>query len=202
MRNENEYSIIIVGVGGQGTLLASKILSTAAVNKGLFVRTSETIGMAQRGGSVSSHVRIGAEKLSPVISGGRADLLLGFELSESLRVLPKLARGAKAVINLDKIVPTNVALGRGVYLEEEYLSHLKQNIEAPLFITGSQLAVKAGNARSLNIVLLGVAIGAGMLPFSESEMKEALKASVKPKTLEVNMRAFEEGLAEGRSYLA
>jgi len=202
MRNENEYSIIIVGVGGQGTLLASKILSTAAVNKGLFVRTSETIGMAQRGGSVSSHVRIGAEKLSPVISGGRADLLLGFELSESLRVLPKLARGAKAVINLDKIVPTNVALGRGVYLEEEYLSHLKQNIDAPLFITGSQLAVKAGNARSLNIVLLGAATGAGMLPFSESEMKEALKASVKPNTLEVNMKAFEEGLAAGRSYLA
>ena len=190
-------SIIIVGVGGQGTLLASKILSTAAMERGLFVRTSETIGMAQRGGSVSSHVRMDAKELSPVIPQGRADLLIGFELSEAARIFGKLAPEAKAVVNAEKIVPTNVALKKGVYLEDEYLELLKKRIPGVLLIEGTPLALKAGNARSLNVVMLGAASGAGLLPFGEDEIRAALRKSVKEKTLAVNEKAFDLGLEEG-----
>lgn len=190
-------SIIIVGVGGQGTLLASKILSTAAMERGLFVRTSETIGMAQRGGSVSSHVRMDAKELSPVIPQGRADLLIGFELSEAARILGKLAPEAKAIVNAEKIVPTNVALKKGVYLENEYLELLKKRVPGALLIEGTPLALKAGNARSLNVVMLGAASGAGLLPFGEDEIRAALRKSVKEKTLAVNEKAFDLGLEEG-----
>ena len=190
-------SIIIVGVGGQGTLLASKILSTAAMERGLFVRTSETIGMAQRGGSVSSHVRMDAKELSPVIPQGRADLLIGFELSEAARILGKLAQEAKAVVNAEKIVPTNVALKKGVYLEDEYLELLKKRVPGALLIEGTPLALKAGNARSLNVVMLGAASGVGLLPFGEDEIRAALRKSVKEKTLAVNEKAFDLGLEEG-----
>jgi len=199
---KDTYSIIIVGVDGQGTLLASKILSVAAINKGLFVRTSETIGMAQRGGSVASHIRIGAENLSPVIPCEAADVVISFELAETLRVAEKFSPSAKAVVNRGKIVPTNVSLGRGVYNEEEYIAYLNKKIKELLFIDGTALALEAGNARALNVVLLGAATAAGMLPFSEAEMKEALKQSVKPKTVEVNLRAFEMGVAAGRSCVA
>ena len=190
-------SIIIVGVGGQGTLLASKILSTAAIERGLFVRTSETIGMAQRGGSVSSHVRMDAKELSPVIPQGRADLLIGFELSEAARILGKLAPEAKAIVSAEKIVPTNVALKKGVYLEDEYLELLKKRVPGVLLIEGTPLALKAGNARSLNVVMLGAASGAGLLPFGEDEIRTALRKSVKEKTLAVNEKAFDLGLEEG-----
>ena len=190
-------SIIIVGVGGQGILLASKILSTAAMERGLFVRTSETIGMAQRGGSVSSHVRMDAKELSPVIPQGRADLLIGFELSEAARILGKLAPEAKAIVNAEKIVPTNVALKKGVYLEDEYLELLKKRVSGVLLIEGTPLALKAGNARSLNVVMLGAASGAGLLPFGEDEIRAALRKSVKEKTLAVNEKAFDLGLEEG-----
>lgn len=190
----NNTSIIIVGVGGQGTLLASKVLSIAAQEQGLFVRTSETIGMAQRGGSVSSHVRIGAEELSPVIPTGHADLLLGFEMSEAARTVSKLTKNANAVINAEKIVPTNVALKKGVYLEEEYLELLKKRVPNALFIEGTPLATEAGNARSLNVVMLGAATAAGLLPFTEEQMRSALAKAVKAKTLEVNVRAFDLGM--------
>ena len=189
----NNTNIIIVGVGGQGTLLASKVLSIAAQEQGLFVRTSETIGMAQRGGSVSSHVRICAQELSPAIPNGHADLLLGFELSEAARTVGKLANGACAIINAEKIVPTNVALKKGVYLEDEYMALLQKRVPNALFIQGTPLAIKAGNARSLNVVMLGAACGAKMLPFTEDEMRCALAQAVKPKTLDVNIKAFELG---------
>ena len=193
-------SIIIVGVGGQGTLLASKILSLAAQERGLFVRTSETIGMAQRGGSVSSHVRICAENLSPVIPQGHAELLLGFELSEAARTLGKLAPDAKAVINAEKIVPTNVALKKGVYLEDEYLALINKRVPNALLIEGTPLAGEAGNRRSLNVVMIGAATGAKILPFTEEEMRAALRKAVKEKTLAVNEKAFDLGFEQGRRW--
>ena len=119
-------SIIIAGVGGQGTLLASKILSAAAEKRGLFVRTSETIGMAQRGGSVCSHLRIGAEDVSPVIPSAHADVLIGFELAEAARQIPKLKKSALCVVNTDTIIPTNVALKKGKYLAEDIYVGVQQ----------------------------------------------------------------------------
>lgn len=187
-------NIIIAGVGGQGTLLASKIISEAALRKGLFVRTSETIGMAQRGGSVSSHVRIGAQNTSPVIPPRHADILLGFELAEAARMIPRLAAGAQGVINIDKIIPTNVSLGKGVYLAEEYLMLLKDSLPDGVFISGAPLALEAGDPRTLNIVMLGAACGAGILPFGTDAIREAMKNCIRPKLMAINEKAFELGV--------
>lgn len=187
-------SIVIAGVGGQGTLLASKILSVAAHKRGLFVRTSETIGMAQRGGSVSSHLRIGSDEVSPVIPSRHADILIGFELAEAVRQIPKLAAGALAVVNIDSIIPVNVALKQGKYLEDEYMALLKTVTPGLVMLSGTPLALEAGDVRTLNIVLLGAAAGAGVLPFSEEEIRSAIKESVRPKLFDMNMRAFDLGI--------
>ena len=186
-------SIVIAGVGGQGTLLASKILAAAAGARGLFVRTSETIGMAQRGGSVSSHLRIDAKELGPIIPSAHGDLLLAFELAEAVRMIPKMKPGAKCVVNTDRIIPTNVALGKGVYLADEYKKALEERFPDAVFIEGAKLALEAGDIRTLNIVLLGAACAAGQLPFTEEEMRAAMRVCVKPKLLAMNERAFELG---------
>ena len=194
-------SIVIAGVGGQGTLLASKILSEAAQKRGLFVRTSETIGMAQRGGSVSSHLRIGSEDVSPVIPLRHADVLIGFELAEAARQLNRLKPDASAVVNVDCIVPVNVALRQGEYLCDDYLSALKKNIGKGFYINAAPLAIEAGDARTLNIVLLGFSVGAGILPFSEEEIREAMESCIKPRLLEINKRAFLLGVEAARKQL-
>ena len=192
-------SIIIAGVGGQGTLLASKIISAAAEARGLFVRTSETIGMAQRGGSVSSHIRIGAQDVSPVIPLGHADILIGFELAEAARQIPRLCAGARSVINTDTIIPTNVALKKGKYMETEYLEALKNRLPDGIFVSASSAATEAGDSRTLNIVLLGAASGASILPFSEEELRGAMQVCVKPKLLAMNEKAFELGIEMAKS---
>ena len=191
-------SIVIAGVGGQGTLFASKIISCAAQSKGYFVRTSETIGMAQRGGSVCGHIRIDSEELAPVIPSGHADMLIAFELAEAARQILKLAHGAQCVVNIDTIIPTNVALKKGKYLADEYLKALKSYFPNGVFISGGKLALEAGDARTLNIVLLGASVGAGALPFTEEEILEAIKSCLKPKLVEMNVKAFNLGMQEAK----
>lgn len=191
-------NIIIAGVGGQGTLLASRIISEAAIRDNFFTRTSETIGMAQRGGSVSSHVRIGARDVSPVIPAAHADVLLGFELAEAARMIPRLAAGARGVINTDQIIPTNVALGKGVYHAEEYLSVLKNKLPNGIFFSAAPLAREAGDIRTLNIVMLGAACGAGLLPFETGAIRDAMQACIRPKLIAMNQNAFELGMAAAR----
>ena len=183
-------SIVIAGVGGQGTLLASKILSEAAQRRGFFVRTSETIGMAQRGGSVSSHLRIGSEDVSPVIPLRHADVLIGFELAEAARQVNRLKPDAAAVVNLDCIVPTNVALRQGEYHCDEYIAAIRKNVRKVFCLNAVPMAIAAGDARALNIVLLGFSVGAGILPFEDSEIREAMECCIKPRLLEINRRAF------------
>jgi len=187
-------SLIIAGVGGQGTLLASKIISEAACARGLFVRTSETIGMAQRGGSVSSHIRIEAKDLSPVVPSGHADIILGFELAEAVRQIPKLAADARGVVSMGCIVPTNVALRQGVYLCDEYLRILRERLPEGVFINGGPLAVAAGDARTLNMVILGAGIGSGILPFTEDEVRGVMRRCIRGGMLSVNERALELGM--------
>ena len=194
-------SIVIAGVGGQGTLLASKILSEAAQKRGLFVRTSETIGMAQRGGSVSSHLRIGSHDVSPVIPLRHADVLIGFELAEAARQLNRLKPDAFAVVNVDCIVPTNVALRQGEYHCDEYLRVIKSNIGRGFYLNAAPMAIEAGDARTLNIVLLGFSVGAGILPFEEDEIKEAMQCCIKPRLLEINRKAFLIGAEAARKQL-
>lgn len=194
-------SIVIAGVGGQGTLLASKILAAAAQAKGLFVRTSETIGMAQRGGSVSSHLRIDAKDVSPIIPEGHGDILLAFEPAEAVRMIPRLRPEAKCAVNIDRIIPTNVALGKGAYLGDEYIDVLKKLYPGTLFFEGSGLALKAGDIRALNVVMLGAAAGAGILPFEAEDILAAIRECVKPKLLAMNEKAFSLGMdAAGRRW--
>ena len=193
-------NVLLSGVGGQGTVLAAKVLAQAAQDKGWQVRTAETIGMAQRGGSVSSHLRIGSKDLSPVVPSAHADVLLAFELAEGARMIPKLSPKAKAVINTDEIIPTNVALKQGVYLDSEYLEVLKKALPKGVFISAAPLALKAGDARTLNVVMLGAATGAGVLPFSVDEMRAALKACIKPKLLKMNEKAFDLGIKEAERW--
>ena len=187
-------SIVIAGVGGQGTLLASKILSEAAQRRGLFVRTSETIGMAQRGGSVSSHLRIGSEDVSPVIPLLHADVLIGFELAEAARQVNRLKPDASAVVNLDCIVPTNVALRQGEYHCDEYIATIRKYVKKVFCLNAASMAIAEGDARALNIVLLGFSVGAGILPFEDSEIREAMECCIKPRLLEINRRAFMLGV--------
>lgn len=187
-------NIIIAGVGGQGTLLASKIISLAARRENLFVRTSETIGMAQRGGSVSSHVRIGKQNVSPVIPLRHADILLGFELAEAARMVPRLTAAAAGIVNTDQIVPTNVSLGKGVYHADEYLSLLRRALPDGIFIRAGALACSAGDIRTLNIVMLGAACGAGLLPWDAEIVSLVMKECVKPKLLAINEKAFKLGM--------
>lgn len=187
-------SIIICGVGGQGILLTSKVIFTAAQDLGLFVRTSDTIGMAQRGGSVSSHVRLDSRNVSPVIPSRCADALIAFELAEAVRMLPKLKTDAKAVINVESIVPTNATLKKGVYLKEKYLAALKNSLPNALFIEGTPLALKAGSVKALNMVILGAAAEAGALPLKEVDLREAIRECAKPELLEINELAFSLGV--------
>ena len=194
-------SIVVAGVGGQGTLLASKILSEAAQKRGFFVRTSETIGMAQRGGSVSSHIRIGSQDVSPVIPLRHADVLIGFELAEAARQLNRLKPNASAVVNVDCIIPTNVALRQGEYHCDEYLSAIKNNIGRGFYINAAPMAIEAGDARALNIVLLGFSVGAGILPFEEDEIREAMECCIKPRLLGINRKAFLMGAEAARKQL-
>jgi indolepyruvate ferredoxin oxidoreductase beta subunit len=194
-------SIVVAGVGGQGTLLASKILSEAAQRRGFFVRTSETIGMAQRGGSVSSHIRVGSQDVSPVIPLRHADILIGFELAEAARQLNRLKPDACAVVNVDCIIPTNVALSQGEYHCDEYLRALKNNIGRGYYINAAPVAIEAGDARTLNIVLLGFSVGAGILPFEEDEIREAMECCIKPRLLEINRKAFNMGAEAARKQL-
>lgn len=188
-------NIIIAGVGGQGALLASKIISLGACQENLFVRTSETIGMAQRGGSVSSHVRIGKRNVSPIVPLRHADILLGFELAEAARMVPRLSETAVGIVNTDQIIPTNVSLGKGVYLADEYLSILRQALPNGIFIQAGALAISAGDIRTLNIVMLGAACGAGLLPFDGVTMNRIMRKCVKPKLLAINEKAFSLGMA-------
>ena len=187
-------SIVIAGVGGQGTLLASKILATAAGARGLFVRTSETIGMAQRGGSVSSHLRIDAREASPIIPGAHGDILLGFELAQAVRMIPKPKTEAKCVVNTDRIIPTNVALGRGRLPRRRVPRPAQKQIPRGRLYRRSASRARGGRYPHAEYRDPRRGRGASMLPFSEEEIRAAVKVCVKPKLLAMNERAFELGL--------
>lgn len=191
--NANKSDLVITGVGGQGVVLASKVLAQAAINAGLEVRTSETIGMAQREGSVNSFVRMGQKLYGPLIPDGHGDILLSFELAETVRGLNKLKKSAHIVVNDQQIIPTTVALGRSSYEGEEIKKYLLESDFKVNFINAYQLAVEAGNPKAVNTVLLGALSGLKLLPFSSEELFQALMETVPAKTKELNGRAFQLG---------
>ena len=154
--------ILICGVGGQGTVLASRIIAAAAMAEGSTVHSAETIGMAQRGGPVTSHVRIGDEAYSPLIPNKKADLIIGFEPSEVVRNINYLSRDGIAVVNTSPVKPVTESLLKSGYDGTEMVSYLKENVNC-IFVDGNTECEKLGSVKFLNILLLGVAAGSGKL---------------------------------------
>ena len=187
------FDILIAGVGGQGTVLASRILGEAAIESGFFARTGETIGMAQRGGCVVSHVRIDSEDKSPVIPMGRADLLIGFEPAETARNICRLKKDGNCIVNVRPVKPVTASLMPDTYDEKAVFEYIVQNSEA-CFVDGSGAAEECGNLKTLNIVMLAAAAGRGVLPFSCEVLKNAMKKLLPEKVLELNLKAFEKGI--------
>lgn len=187
--------ILIAGVGGQGTVLASRLIAAAAMEQGAFVRTAETIGMAQRGGSVVSHVRIAAEELSPLIPLAKAALIIAFEPAEAVRSLERLAPGGRCIVNTKPIYPISVTLQGASYPLAEIQSHIQKQAPDSFFLDASALAQKAGGEKALNIVLLGAAIGFGLLPISLKQMADTIAQTVPTRFQEMNQRALQTGFA-------
>ena len=185
--------LIVVAVGGQGNLLASKVLGEAALNAGVPVRMSEIHGMAQRGGVVESAIVFGDSK-STIISDGEADVLVGFEPSETLRAMNKCNAGTVVITNLSPLPPFTVAIGKGVYPNLEQLKDLIRAKSAKFIAFDAvALAKEAGNIMSVNIVLLGALIQTGILPMSKENIIDAIKTTTKEAFIETNLKAFELG---------
>ncbi len=186
------FDLVIVGVGGQGTLLASKILGQLAMNAKLGVKVSEVHGMSQRGGSVITHVRVGERVHSPLVAMGNADYLVSFEALEAARAAAYLKQGGVLIANSQRISPMPVITGVASYpnnpLQNPALAGRK--VEA---VDALSLAVEAGSAKAVNLVLLGLL--SRHLSFTDEEWKHAIAVCVPRRTLEVNIRAFENGRA-------
>ena len=186
----NEINILIVGVGGQGTLLASKLMGKIFIDSGMDVKVSEVHGMSQRGGSVVTYVRAGEEVFSPVIDKGEADLMISFEALESARWLPYLKKGGTIISNTAQIDPMPVIMGNAEY-PENILGKISDAGVNVISADALSLAERAGSPKAVNIVLLGMA--AKELALDYNECISAIRATVPAKTIEINEKAFELG---------
>jgi indolepyruvate ferredoxin oxidoreductase beta subunit len=185
-------NIVLAGVGGQGSVRAGQIIARAAVLNGLEVATSEVHGMAQRGGSVFSTVRVGQGVYSPVIPEGEADYLVAFEKLEALRYLTHLRPGGTALVNDQRITPTIEALKHAPYPEDEAVQETLARRTGHLqVIPGLEVALSLGNPRLANTVLLGAL--STHLELTQPAWRQALVELVPPATLDLNLRAFDEG---------
>lgn len=182
--------ILMVGVGGQGTILASKVLSRVAMVEGYDIKVSEIHGMAQRGGSVVTQVRLGEKVYSPLIEEGRADFILAFERLEGLRWLTYLKPGGEIIINDQAILPVPVLSGMAVY-PEGIAGYIGAQAGKTTLLNALKIATDCGNARAVNVVLLGVL--ASKLPMPRQLWENALEETVPARFLEVNKAAFEAG---------
>ena len=182
-------NIMIVGVGGQGTLLTSRIIGKAALSAGLDVKISEVHGMAQRGGSVVTFVRFGDKVCEPVVEEGQADVIIAFERLEALRYAHFLKKDGTLVVNDARIDPMTVVIGAKEY-PENILEKLQENHELHA-IDGQKLALELGNSKVLNSVVLGFA--ASFIGFSKELWLDTVASTVPPKTVEINKKAFELG---------
>ena len=186
----NVKSVMIVGVGGQGTLLASRILGNVAINEGYDVKMSEVHGMAQRGGSVVTYVKYGDKVHSPIISEGEADIIVSFEELEAYRWLSYLKKDGTLIVNTQQIEPMPVIIGAEKY-PENIVNKIEAKTDGIISVDALAKANEAGNSKAVNVVLLGVlAKNSGI---TKDKWIDAVKATVPAKFLEVNLKAFELG---------
>lgn len=188
---------ILTGVGGQGIVLASKLLGQSAIDKGMMVRTSETIGMAQRGGCVVSHVRIG-DKIgdtchSPLIPLNMADVVMGFEPAEAVRYFPYLKEGGTVIINKNPVKPVTDSLSKTDYDVKQMIDYLKSKVENLILIDGDTIARECGSYKVLNMVLLGSAAASGALGISTHDLKKTINKKFSGKFLNLNLQAISAG---------
>ena len=192
----DELNVILAGVGGQGILLASQVLGVTAVKEGFNVRVSEIHGMAQRGGAVISHVRIGKKVYAPTVLEGKANVILGFEPLETLRNIKYASEKTLALISKEIIVPTGFSTQPVEYPNfEKIIEKIQQFTEKIIIIDALNLAKKAGNAITRNMVMLGALAATGMLPLKTETLKETIRELVRPAYVEMNLKAFELGYA-------
>ncbi|NMB33437.1 MAG: indolepyruvate oxidoreductase subunit beta [Clostridium sp.] len=190
----DKYSIVIVGVGGQGTLLASRVLGNVAIKKNYDVKVSEVHGMAQRGGSVVTYVKMGERISSPIIEKGEADIVIAFEQLEALRWVDYLKEDGKLLVNEQKINPMPVITGKEEY-PEKIIEDLKKYRSNTISLDAFKIARDCGNIKTVNTVLMGLL--ARVTDIEREIWIEALRETVPQRAQDVNFRAFEEGYKRG-----
>jgi len=185
-------NILIVGVGGQGVLLASELLSEAAIMSGLDAKKSEVHGMSQRGGVVTSHVRMGKKVYSPIIPYGQADIVLSFEQAEGLRAIEWLAPQGRMIVSKTRLVPPIANFGKLGYPDDP-IGELKKRTPNVIAVDADRMALELGNIRLVNTILLGVA--SSFLDFKRETWEEAIRTLVKANFVDINLKAFAQGQA-------
>ncbi|SLM32332.1 Indolepyruvate oxidoreductase subunit iorB [Desulfamplus magnetovallimortis] len=185
--------LIIVAVGGQGNLLASKVLGEAALLSGIPVRMSEIHGMAQRGGVVESSIIFG-DAVSTIISDGEADLLVGFEPAETLRAMGRCNADTQVVTSLSPVPPFTAAIGRGIYPEIDEMKRLIEERTSRLIaFDGMTLAKEAGSPMTLNIVMVGALVQSNILDLTRESVEKAIQLKTRPAFVDMNLKAFSLG---------
>jgi indolepyruvate ferredoxin oxidoreductase beta subunit len=191
-----EVNLIVAGVGGQGSVLASHIVAMAAIKEGFNARVGETFGAAMRGGAVASHVRVGKKIYSPLVPKDTADLVLAMDPLEGIRNSVKyLRKGGLLLTNTRAWNPTDVNIGLAEYPDTKTIEGaIKKLGGKAISIVATSLAQNAGNVRTMNVVMLGALVGTGKLPMSAESVKQVIRENVPKGTEEVNLRAFDLGL--------
>ena len=193
MSEHEVKSCLLCGVGGQGTVLASRIIAAAAMAKGLHARTAETIGMAQRGGSVVSHVRIGEEIASSTIPYGTADVIIGFEPGEAAANLKYLKPDGVLILSSKQVKPVTASLGQSAYDGAECLQWLQSKGSRCIVVDPDEIIEACGSPKVLNVAMTGALAASGALGLCMEDMEEALKIRMKPALLEMNRKALHMG---------
>ena len=189
---ENKITnVLIVGVGGQGVLLASEVLSETAILAGMDVKKSEVHGMSQRGGVVSSHVKLAPRVYSPTIGHGQADVIMAFEQAEGLRAIDWMKKDGVAIVSTTTIIPAIVTSTKGISYPEDAIAQMKTMAAHVIGVEADKIAGELGNPRLVNTILIGVL--SNYLPFDKDLWLDTIKARVKPKFVDINLQAFDRG---------
>lgn len=183
-------NILLCGVGGQGTVLASKLIAAAAMEKGLEVKTAETIGMSQRGGCVVSHVRLGKDIYSPLIPLGEADVIIAFEPAEAARCLKYLKNGGVMTVSRRAVIPVAETLSDAPYNGEDMIEYLKEKVDRLIIVDTDEVTAKLGSAKPLNVALLGAAVRSASLGIDLDDIEAVMPKLIRSQFMQINMDAL------------
>lgn len=184
-------NIILCGVGGQGTVLASKLIAYTAMAKKLNVMSAETIGMAQKGGSVFSYLRIGDNIYSPMIGLGKADIIVGFEPAEAVRMLPYLKNDGLVIVNSKAVIPVTASLSGSGYNADDMLAYLKKHVDRLIVVDTEKACDDIGTSKVTNMLMLNVLVNSGEMEFTTDDIKDAVRAKLNKRFHELNFKALD-----------